>query len=329
MTSSKDKSKINYRRTKLLINAAFENDKPLTPLGHIVLIEDDVNPGPDGKFTLHFIKIMDPYQGKGYGSTALDLTIMLAQSLARQSDFYDCLSLQCSDYDGTTHLGNMPNRLTYYLNHGFQIDQTTLDFMRHLDVSYFVQSFDIDNFITFLKDYTSQNHPLDSYIPYAETILARLKEAYTKATPLSADARLQIAESSSSDAALCILDRLYFDPRLDDETQGKTGKLINKMSLNVKEWPKAIAQRKHLLSNRRKSKSRNTNNKYNPNELNDLLMHIFNIYTQFIDTGVEDVKTVTCAGDEDRLTKLRKVSSSDDTYLFNAPSIKATVSSKP
>jgi hypothetical protein len=145
------------------------------------------------------------------------------------------------------------------------------------------------------------------------TILAHLKHQYRKATALSADALLQTAESSSSKASQRVLDRLYFDPTLTDETQEKTGELMYKMHLDVKAWGPAVAQRKKLLSNRKKSKSRNKYNKYNPHELNDILTHIFYIYTQFIDKGVEDVKVVTRSGDEDRSVKIRKVGSSEDT----------------
>jgi len=237
------------------------------------------------KFSLHFITIFEAYQSKGLGGTALDLTIMLTQFLSQQSSFYDHLTLQCADYDEDTHLGNVPYRLSYYLNHGFLIDPETLFYMRHLDLSYFIHRINIDNFDSFLESYANGSYdttsfPLNSFRDRGESLLSLLKLRH----PLEGDGLdercLQMAENSSSDAGKRILDRLFYDPTLsDDFYEGQIESKIYLMSIEARNWEHNLLVRQNLKEKRALSFKKYT---YDPKELNLFLAEIAGIYENIL-----------------------------------------------
>lgn len=283
-TGSRALSNMTRRDTQLSIVVPVMEEEVYTQqtVGQILVME---YPQQDSKkFSLHFITISDEYQKKGLGGTALDLTIILAQFLSQKSRFYDHLTLQCADYDGDIYLGNVPYRLSYYLNHGFLIDPETVSYMRHLDFSYFIHSMDLDNFNSFLSSYSdgnygTENFPLNSFKDQAELILTTLKERY----PLQAEGLdercLQIAENSSSHAGKRILDRLFYDGSLSDEFyEGQIESKIYVMNLEVKNWVFNLLARQTLQKKRSLSFAKYT---YDHNELNFLLGKISQLHTYF------------------------------------------------
>jgi len=251
------------------------------------------------KFSLHFITVFDDYQSKGLGGTALDLTILLTQFLSQQSSFYDRLSLQCADYDGDTYLGNVPYRLSYYLNHGFLIDPETVFYMRHLDPSYFIRSIDADNFDSFLSSYSDGSYetvsfPLNSFRSTGPAILSILKLRYPLQTNGLDERCLQMAEDSSSDAAKRILDRLFYDPGLSDEFyEGQIEGKIYMMDLEVKNWEYNLFARQNYKAKRESSFKVYS---YDHDELNFLLREIAEIHeviSQTIEQTREKVRSKT------------------------------------
>tara|TARA_R110002095_G_scaffold3118_1_gene10698 strand:- start:348 stop:1496 length:1149 start_codon:yes stop_codon:yes gene_type:complete len=242
------------------------------------------------KFSLHFINISDGYQSKGFGGTALDLTILLTQHLSQQSAFYDQLTLQCADYDGEKDLGNVPYRLSYYLNHGFQIATETISYMRHLDLSYFIHSITTDNFDSFLNSYADGNYgttdlPLNTFRDKTVPLLRKLKKQHPLSEADLDERCLQIAESSSSDASNRILDRLFYDDRLmDDFYESEIEGKIYVMHLNVAHWGDHLAARQQLKLARPLSLS---NYSYNPEELNSLLKEIADLHGEMIQPTVK------------------------------------------
>ena len=251
-------------------------------VGTVLLMEKPDNTGPDGIFSLHFIGVDKGHKGKSYGSTALDLTIMLAQRLAQHSSFYDRLTLQCADYDGDTHLGNMPYRLSYYLNHGFHIDAETVSYMRHLDLGHFIQSMGVEEFTSFLNSYSDGQwgtiaFPLATFTDRSEEILRTLKATNTPA-PFALDKdSLERAESSSSDAGQRIIDRLFYDSTLDDEGyQTRCGEMIYLMHLDIGDWSQALEARRILKAERAAAEA---TLKHDPSELNRLLLQIAQVHS--------------------------------------------------
>ncbi len=266
-------------------------------VGEILLMEFPLQESK--KFSLHFITVFDTYQSNGLGGTALDLTIMLTQFLSQQSSFYDHLSLQCADYDGDTYLGNVPYRLSYYLNHGFLIDPETVSYMRHLDLSYFIQSMEPDHFDSFLGSYSDGNYgtsdfPLNKFKGNGAIILSILKERHRLRLDGLDERCLQIAENSSSDAAQLILDRLFYDPSLSDEFyEGQIEGKIYMMDLEVKNWVYNLFARQNYKAKRESSFKVYS---YNPHELNFLLGEIAEIHeiiSQTIEQTREKVRRKT------------------------------------
>lgn len=242
-------------------------------VGEVLLHESPENTKPDGIFSLHFIEIKEGNKGKGYGSSALDLTIMLAQHLAKYNDFYSILKLQCSDYEGERYLGDVPFRLSYYLDHGLSLSPETLSFMNHMDLKYFIDSFSVKTFKAFLKfnmvDFCETSR--GKKIIKSEKLLSNLlDEIKIYARPLKAlkeDEKLQIAESNSSKVAEFILNRVFYDSNITDEVQNHSGEWIYSLFLNVKKWQKALEKRKTLIELRRESQQK----KYTSSESSDFI----------------------------------------------------------
>lgn len=237
-------------------------------VGEILLHESPKNTNPDGIFSLHFIEIKEGNKGKGYGSSALDLTIMLAQHLAKHTNFYSTLKLQCSDYDGDKYLGDVPFRLSYYADHGFRLTSPTLSFMNHIDLQYFINSFDEETFKNFLESHmndfcvSSIGKKIINDKKLLNNLLNKAKLYAGSLDALKDDEKLQIAESDSSKVAQFILDRVFYDSNITEKTQNKSGEWIYAMFLNVKKWEKALEERKSLLQIRKMTPQR----KYNLSE---------------------------------------------------------------
>jgi GNAT superfamily N-acetyltransferase len=327
--SIKAKSKILERTTTFLIKVPVDylglkskkaskslKDKEI---GKVILIENSHNPGINGKFTLHFIGINKKYQGKGFGSTALDLVILFAQQLANKSTFYNRLTLQCADYDGKKHLGDDPHRLRYYLNHGFHIDPITLNYLPFLDMRYFLFSLDVDRFTSYLKD----NDPnetedgsssiVNNYIHYAEPILYLLKEQYQHAAPIKDDSLIQIAESDSSKAATRVLERVLHGGRLTPAQLALSCEQVYLMHLDVMNWSEAINTRRQLLAIRKKDESM----VFNISEENDLLSQIDKAYHSIVNRPIAPTFKIVTKSDNDQLrSKIRKAVSDETLAEF-------------
>ena len=175
---------------------------------------------------------------------------MLAERLSKKSTFYNILRLQCSDYDGDRHLGDVPYRLAYYLNHGFELDPRTQKLLKHLDIGYFVSTLDeeqLDNYLTyFLSDFYEgkENYNL-------KRVLKALKKHYKKPTSNTLDILKQVAESNSSFAAIRILNRAFYDSTMGDSLQNISGELTYAMLLDVNQWVSAVQVRQALKTLRK------------------------------------------------------------------------------
>ena len=254
----------------------------LPTVGKVVLRESLCG-NLDGQFSLHLIEIDEAYKGKGFGSTALDMVILLAKQLAKQSDFYQTLTLQCSDYDEHGRsLGDVPYRLSYYLNHGFSLDDRTKNFMRHLDKSYFFSMMTTEKFTKFLEDYSGGGYSevdvnLVPFQPYAAEILDMLRQQSPFLNLYCDENVLSIAESDSSKAAQRILDRLYYDMTLtDNEYQDTAGNSIYILRLPLAKWSERLESRqesKQAIFGMRK---------FNPHEIDEILVSINGIGTLMV-----------------------------------------------
>lgn len=247
--SRKTTLRIKLLTPEVLSSAHNVQLKRLPTVGSVVLIERPNNSGPDGKFSLHLIEIDTPFQGGGYGGCALDVTLLLSQYLASKSHFYDRLTLQCADEDNGRQLGNVPHRLAYYLNRGFEIDAITLEYMRHLDTRYFIERLTQKQFNAFVSNYLPETLN-DFSSKQRESILLSLRMKASSMSYLEPDAIMQMAESSSSEAAKAILNCLYYDGCIGDAEQRNTGFYIYLMHLDVRRWAELLERRKATAASR-------------------------------------------------------------------------------
>lgn len=236
-----------------------------TPVGRVVLRETPENNNLDGDFSLHLIELEDAFQGQGLGGKSLDCVIMLSQVLATTSSFYSKLTLQCSDYDADgTPLGNVPHRLAYYLNRGFQIDPRTLHYMRLLDMGTFVHQLKPDFLKSIMLDYSGgsyseASHDFRGILKQAsefseelflDAVLSHLKMRYVPSVSVEESVR-QIAESSSSTAGQVIIDRMFYDSSISTRAYNKScGEYIYILSLDVLNWEQSKQLRKEERSRR-------------------------------------------------------------------------------
>jgi hypothetical protein len=227
----------------------------LMTIGRVKLVDFQEHDPILGHFALDLIEIAEEYQGKGFGSKALKEVVSFSQILAAKDQEYTYLQLQCADETASgEQLGKVPYRLSYYLNAGFQLDTKTFGYMQHLDRNYFIQRLSLKQFKDFIGYYLPPETAAVAR-KYSSTILRELKKIAKGSGLITEDQVLQIAESSSSDAAQRILDRLFYDSRIRDTEQMCSGGYMYLMHMNVFEWEKAKAERQALLSSRGKTKA--------------------------------------------------------------------------
>ncbi len=252
--SSMEETERGRRTHYFSILATQPDSADLMSVGRVKLVDFKEQDPILGYFALDLIEISDGHQGKGFGSKALKEVITFSQALAAQDQEYTYLQLQCADETASgEQLGKVPYRLSYYLNAGFQLDAKTFGYMQHLDRNYFISRLSLKR----LKDYIGHYLPdetRENALHYARPILHQMKKMAQASGFISTDHILQLAESSSSDAAQRVLDRLFYDSKIRDEEQIQSGVFMYLMSMNVVEWEQAKAQRQDLLASRTNTK---------------------------------------------------------------------------